>query len=297
MVTRWTAGLVMAALVVAAPAAADTAGARIRSYRALLELNGVAGNIHDYVHSTRAEAQAAVAEHLGEIALTPEQQAAFDAVASPAFAEAEQQILDDIARTQSAQFTEAEINSLYAASSGPVARRFYELKRAATSDTFNTVDVYMQDAVDRIVSQFTGVTLVSAPLDAPESQSPARHLLEVEGTGALTRSMVVRSHMEAVMAAVEAQTGMGGLSEAERYRLTSITAQEGARLADKILAQIADTCAQGLTDEEIAQLTAAMDVPAQKKLTRLRMTDDGSLDARAAKRVEDAVEASFAPYR
>jgi hypothetical protein len=74
---------------------------------------------------------------------------------------------------------------------------------------------------------------------------------------------------------------INSLPENERYRLSAIVATAAADLSERILTLNARTQARIMTKPELSQLIVDMDIDAQKKLTHLRLEDDGTLDKQA----------------
>jgi hypothetical protein len=108
-----------------------------------------------------------------------------------------------------------------------------------------------------------------------------RKLFEVDGTEEITRHFINTVHMRLIILEVNNYIDINALSENDKYRIAAIAAVAAAELGDKVLNLGARQHALYLKREEILQLTADLSNEAQKKLTRVRMTDDGAVDKRA----------------
>ncbi len=108
-----------------------------------------------------------------------------------------------------------------------------------------------------------------------------RKLFEVDGTDEITRHFINNVHMRLIILEVNNYIDINSLSENDKYRIATIAALAAAELGDKVLNLGARQHALYLKREEIQQLTADLSNEAQKKLTKVRMTDDGGIDKRA----------------
>ncbi|MBP2158020.1 MULTISPECIES: hypothetical protein [Asticcacaulis] len=120
----------------------------------------------------------------------------------------------------------------------------------------------------------------SADPDLEERIALVRTIYRVDGTDALVRHFVSTQHMRLIITEVNNHVNIAGLSDPEKYRLAAIAAAAQTELEDKILNMDARLQANSLSKPELMQLIAAFDSDAQRKLTDLRLKDDGKLDRR-----------------
>lgn len=294
MVAMMAAGVPGAAPLACAETTEATQ-ANIDLYKQFLALDGIEQNLQETVAAYKTDTRNAIADAIFEVEfLTPEQEAEFDAVAGPIFSEVQAQILDDIARAQAGTFSTAEINTLIAASGRPAAQKYKRLAAAPQADMPDKVQALMVDSVVNIIATFKGET-PRAEKPAPGT-SPAERLMQVDGTAQLTRDTVARDHMALIIQEVGNYIAINSLNDADRQLLAEIAAVEAERLTDNLLKINARMFAAGLTGAELDELIAAYDTPAQKKLTSVRAADDGSVDAKAARRLNNAVDRVHAAY-
>lgn len=109
----------------------------------------------------------------------------------------------------------------------------------------------------------------------------ARALFRVDGTDALIRHFVETEHMKLIIAEVARHIDFSKLSESDKYRLAAIAANAQTELEENILNLSATQTAQLMTKPELLQLMAAFDTDAQRKLTDVRLHDDGKTDSLA----------------
>jgi hypothetical protein len=87
--------------------------------------------------------------------------------------------------------------------------------------------------------------------------------------------------MKLIIAEVARHIDFSKLSDSDKYRLAAIAASVQAELEDKIVRISAVQTAQLLSKPELLQLMAAFDTDAQRKLTAMRLNDDGKTDSLA----------------
>ncbi|MDC7676005.1 hypothetical protein [Asticcacaulis machinosus] len=124
----------------------------------------------------------------------------------------------------------------------------------------------------------------AAPAEDPaflERVELMRKLFEVDGTDEITRHFINNVHMRLIILEVNNYIDINSLSENDKYRIATIAAVAASELGDKVLNLGARQHALYLTRDEILQLTADLSNSAQKKLTYIRMNDDGAVDKRA----------------
>lgn len=304
MARRYLSALVMAAMmatgtpIMGPGALAETqqaTPANIDLYKQFLKLDGTGQNLGTTVANYKTETRNAIADmvHQTEF-LTPEQEARFDAIATPIFDEVQGQILDDIARAQAAAFTTAEINTLIALNTRPATQKYKELIYSQPADLADRMQNLMVDAVVDIIKTFKG-DMPRAEMPVPGT-APVDRLMQVDGTAALTRDIVSKEHMALIIQEVGNYIDFNALNDADRQTLAEIAAVESERLADNILKLNARRYAAGLTEAEINELIAAYDTPAQMKLVEVRIADDGSVDAKAGQRLNNAIDRVHAAY-
>lgn len=105
-----------------------------------------------------------------------------------------------------------------------------------------------------------------------------RTVYRVDGTDALVRRFVATQHMRLIITEVNNHIDISRLSESEKYRMAAIAAAAQTELEDKILDMDARLQAQNLSKPELMTLIAAFDTEAQRKMTQMRLADDGKLD-------------------
>lgn len=269
--------------------------ANIDLYKQFLKLDGTDQNLSMTVANYKIETRNAIADTVHETEfLTPEQEARFEAIAGPIFDEVQGQILDDIAKAQAGTFTTAEINTLIALNARPVTRKYKELIFSQPANIADSVQNLMVDTVVDIIKTFKG-DMPRAQMPTPGTD-PVDRLLQTDGTAALTRDIVSKEHMALIIQEVGNYIDFNALNDADRQTLAEIAAVESERLADSILKLNARRYVAGLTEAEINELIAAYDTPAQKKLVEVRIADDGSVDARAGQRLNNAIDRVHAAY-
>lgn len=127
-------------------------------------------------------------------------------------------------------------------------------------------------------AQIAATSAVDADLE--ERIALVRTIYRVDGTDALIRHFISSQHMRLIITEVNNHVNIAGLSDPEKYRLAAIAATAQTELEDKVLTMDARLQAQSLSKPELMQLIAAFDSEAQRKLTDLRLKDDGKLDRR-----------------
>lgn len=288
-----------AALPLFQPAQAETPArelSRAELFLQLMELDGSAQNIRNILEGAKAEAAIGIAAELnGSDTLTAEQQAVFDEAAGPAFSFAGDRILSDVAGTQAEALTREDIEALIAANSTPAARRYNELRNNPPAVYDAAVQDLMVNAVVNIVRDFQEGT---APAPAEPGTSLAHQLLEADGTNDVTWALIESSHMPMILQEAGRYIDFSALSETDNARLTTLAETEMLRLSIEIANLNAGIYGEEMSAEDLAALVAAYDIPAQKKLTQVRVQDDGSLDMRAQILIDGAaakVYERFAP--
>jgi hypothetical protein len=109
----------------------------------------------------------------------------------------------------------------------------------------------------------------------------ARQLLAIDGSEDTIRSYIATEHMKLIIGEVNKYININNLSDTDRYRLSIIANTAALDLGDRILDMNARLHAFHLTRNELMLLIKDLDIPAQKKLTRIRLEDNGRLDKRA----------------
>lgn len=129
------------------------------------------------------------------------------------------------------------------------------------------------------VATFAAVPAGNAAFE--ERVGLARTLFRVDGTEELVRFFVSREHMKLIIQEVARHIDFTKLSETDRVRLATIAAMAQTELEDKILDLNARNQANILTSPELMQLIVAFDIDPQRKMTRMRLNDDGKIDRAA----------------
>ena len=120
----------------------------------------------------------------------------------------------------------------------------------------------------------------TAPADPAleERMALARAVFQVDGTDAIIRHFVATEHMKLIITEVARHIDFSKLSESDKYRLSAIAAAAQTELEDKVINLNAGIQATNLSKPELLQLLAAYDTDAQRKLTNMRLNDDGKID-------------------
>jgi hypothetical protein len=108
-----------------------------------------------------------------------------------------------------------------------------------------------------------------------------RAVYRIDGTEELIRHFVGTQHMQLIIGEVARHIDFSKLSETDKYRLAAIAAVAQTDLEDKIIRMNALVQAQNMTKADLLQLLAAYDNDAQRKLTDMRLHDDGKVDRAA----------------
>lgn len=128
--------------------------AKVAKYRELMELNGTSRNVRNLLLVLKDATRMVILERLGTNALTPEQDARFEAASTAVLAQTEERILNDIAVQQSAEFTLDEIQSLITANSSIAAAKYNAGKFTAPQQMGEWIQSYMVDAAIKIIKTF-----------------------------------------------------------------------------------------------------------------------------------------------
>ena len=275
--------------------------AKVEQYKSLMEINGTSRNIRDVVHRTRDVAREEISLRTGKQTFTAEETQRFDAIADPIFKTAENDIIDMVARAQSAPFSSAELQSLITSNSGVAAAKYNAAKFSDSQGMTQKIQTLMVDTVVAIIQIYKGnesgdLTLppyLSSRLAAAEPaqfvhiqtvdafetrRKLARQLLKVDGTDSVLRKYISSSHMSLILDEVAKYIDFNALSEDDKTRLVAIVANQQSKLEENIIDLQAIAQAENLREPELKQLIAAFDTPAQQKLTSIRLNDNGELD-------------------
>jgi hypothetical protein len=303
------AGLAMmvATPVIAAPPQAPTA-TQTTLYKSLMELNGVTLNVRNVVTATRSSVEASLLTRSKKDAFTPAQLARLRALSDAEFAKAEGALVDAIATAQAGAFTTDELAQLIAANTTPEAATFMRAKFENGDANAAEVQRYMNEAAVSVIKSFNESVPVETSYDDGNTKidrerlALARKLMAVEGSEALSRQFVSRQHILLVLDEAVRHLNVKKPTPEQKERLQAIADQVEDTLEDRIIDMNARAFAGKFGSSELNRLIQAMDNPAQKKLTAMRLADDGSLDAGASKRLQaasnavvKAFEAEFPP--
>ncbi|MFT4076803.1 MAG: hypothetical protein QM647_14860 [Asticcacaulis sp.] len=130
----------------------------------------------------------------------------------------------------------------------------------------------------------SAATYAAAPVIDPaveERIGLVRALYHIDGTEEIVHQFIATQHMKLIIAEVAKHIDFSKLSDSDKYRLAAIAAVAQTELEDKIIRMNALIQAQVLSKPELLQLLAAYDSDAQRKLTDMRLHDDGSVDRSA----------------
>jgi len=130
----------------------------------------------------------------------------------------------------------------------------------------------------------SAATYAAAPVTDPaleERITLVRAVYRIDGTDALIRNFIATQHMKLIIEEVSRHIDFSKLSDSDKYRLAAIAAVAQTELEDKVIRMNALVQAQALSKPELLQLLAAFDNDTQRKLTDLRLHDDGKVDRAA----------------
>lgn len=129
----------------------------------------------------------------------------------------------------------------------------------------------------------TYAAATTAPADPAfeERLSLVRTLFRTDGTDALVRKFIATTHMKLIIQEVARHIDFSKLSETDKYRLAAIAAVAQTELEDNVLNINARLQATNLSKPEIMQLIVAFDIDPARKLTQMRLNDDGKQDRAA----------------
>ena len=114
-----------------------------------------------------------------------------------------------------------------------------------------------------------------------ERISLAETVFHVDGTEDVIRHFVDTEHMKLIIAEVANHIDINKLSETDKYRLSAIAAVAQTELEDKVIRMNAGIQADNLSKPELMQLIVAYDIDPQRKMTQMRLNDDGKQDRAA----------------
>jgi hypothetical protein len=130
----------------------------------------------------------------------------------------------------------------------------------------------------------SAATYAAAPVLDPameERVDLARAVYRIDGTDALIRHFIATQHMKLIIEEVARHIDFSKLSDSDKYRLAAIAAVAQTELEEKVIRMNALVQAQTLSKPELLQLLAAYDNDTQRKLTDMRLHDDGKVDRAA----------------
>ncbi|ESQ77151.1 hypothetical protein [Asticcacaulis sp. AC402] len=136
--------------------AADSANAarKVDLYKQLMEMNGQARNIRNVIGNTKAATRLIVVERTGRPALSAEDNARYDVIATSVLGQTEAALINDIAVTQSAGFSADEIQQLIVANSSVAAAKYNAGKFSQSEANTQQIQSYMVEAVIKIIKTF-----------------------------------------------------------------------------------------------------------------------------------------------
>jgi len=271
----------------AATSGAATSG-KIALYEQLMELNGVSRNIRDVVASTRDSTRLVIIDRAKLDTLTPAQEARFIGIADPILKNAEADLIASVAAAQAPGFSDTEIRQLIIANASPAAAKYNAAKFVDQDKSADKIQSYMVNAVVRIIKAYQTNDSGDTPIDNNDNAGldPAsldredlvRALYRVDGTDALIRHFVASQHMKLIIQEVANHIDFSTLGEDDKTRMAAIAAAAQTELEEAILNQSARVQAAALTSDELKLLVTAYDMDAQRKLSELRLSDDGTTD-------------------
>ena len=131
------------------------------------------------------------------------------------------------------------------------------------------------------VASYAATPVINADPILEERIALVRAVYRIDGTEELVRHFVSIQHMQLIIGEVARHIDFSKLSETDKYRLAAIAAVAQTDLEDKIIRMNALVQAQSMSKADLLQLLAAYDNDAQRKLTDLRLHDDGKVDRAA----------------
>lgn len=135
-------------------AAAARKTRRVALYKQLMEANGTSKNVRLIMANTKTAVKMVILERKGATNLSAADELKFNQVADRVLKDAEISIIDQIAATQSVNFSEEEILTLISANSGPVAAKYNASKFANPEANAQQIQSYMVEAVVKIIKTF-----------------------------------------------------------------------------------------------------------------------------------------------
>ena len=130
-------------------------------------------------------------------------------------------------------------------------------------------------------ASYAATPVINADPILEERIALVRAVYRIDGTEELVRHFVSIQHMQLIIGEVARHIDFSKLSETDKYRLAAIAAVAQTDLEDKIIRMNALVQAQSMSKADLLQLLAAYDNDAQRKLTDLRLHDDGKVDRAA----------------
>ncbi|MGZ3305885.1 MAG: hypothetical protein ACXU8U_08490 [Asticcacaulis sp.] len=109
----------------------------------------------------------------------------------------------------------------------------------------------------------------------------ARTVFKVDGTDQIIRHFVEAGMMRAIVTEVAKYIEITKLSDSDKYRLAAIVGAAQTELEEKVLNLGGRIEASWLTSADLKMLIAAYDNDAQRKLTEMRLHDNGDSDRRS----------------
>lgn len=278
----------------ARPAAA--ADGKTVLYKQLMELNGMSRNVRQVITNTKINTRQIVVERASVDHLTTDQEAQYSRVADSVLLETQAQLIESIATAQAPNFSQDEIQQLIDSNSSVAAAKYNAAKFFDPEQSTATIQTYMVNAVLKIIKIYQDSTGDSSGVainpinnndnaqlspEVLERKDMARTVFRVDGSDTQVRHLVGTEHMKLIIQEVANHIDINALSESDKYRLAAIAGTVQTELEDAILDQMARVQASALTRSELASLIVAYDNDAQRKLTQMRLNDDGRLDKAA----------------
>lgn len=135
-------------------AIANRESLRLERYRELMELNGSARYVRDQIASLNTVTRLVAMENLNLKSFSPDQEARYFQISSVVLRRVENDILNDLAQTQSRYFTVEEIQTLIKANSTTSAVKYNSAKFSDSQASQSLVTSYMVEAVVTIIKSF-----------------------------------------------------------------------------------------------------------------------------------------------
>jgi len=263
---------------------------QVALYRQLMHVNGLDDIVNSALAQKRAQTHDLILKKSGKAAFSEEEEARFSTIADGVLVQTRERLIDIISSLQSRTLSEDDLHNLIKAYSLPTTQIYLRAKAENSPEKIAKIQNFMVSTVVRIVNTLKDPSYVDT--SAPPSSDPrvlqAEALYRVDGTTDLIRHTVDQTQMPLVLGQVQNYVDVASLTADEKYRMATIAVSAQTQLGDRIIGLSAENVSRVLTVADLKTLTAVMNIPAQRKVTQLRLNDDGSVDAAAGAALDSA---------